>query len=232
MRLNRPMRQLALDIRTELPLSFATFVPGANAELLARLRAIAAPKSFESIYVWGPQGSGRTHLLCAAREAALDAGRPVSFAAGAEAGDDLRLPRGGLLIVDDVEALNEPGQIALFRAFNTARLIGMAILLSGAAPPAQLALREDLRTRVGSALVFEVRPLSDEDKARTLERHAAGRGIELAGEVIDYLLSRGRRDLPSLLAVLDALDRASLEKKRHITVPLLKEVLAEDAPRD
>jgi DnaA family protein len=107
----------------------------------------------------------------------------------------------------------------------------MAMLLSGPAPPAQLALREDLRSRVSSALVFEVKPLSDEDKARTLERHAAARGFELAGEVIDYLLNRGQRDLPSLLAVLDALDRASLEKKRHVTIPLLRKVLAGNARR-
>jgi DnaA family protein len=225
------MHQLALDIRTELPRNFASFVSGANAEMLARLRALAAPKSFETLYVWGPGGSGRTHLLCATREAALEQERAVSFATGAEVSDGLWLPRGGLLIVDDIDTLTDEGQSALFRAFNTARLIGMAMLLSGPAPPAQLALREDLRSRVSSALVFEVKPLSDEDKARTLERHAAARGFELTGEVIDYLLSRGRRDLPSLLAVLDALDRASLEKKRHVTIPLLRKVLAGNARR-
>jgi DnaA family protein len=42
---------------------------------------------------------------------------------------------------------------------------------------------------------------------------------------VRYLLSHGRRDLPSLLAVLDHLDRTTLERQRHATLPLLKEAL-------
>ena len=86
-------------------------------------------------------------------------------------------------------------------------------------------LTEDLRTRIGQALVYQVKPLSDEEKAATLQNQARGRGLKVEDEVIGYMLRHAERDLPSLMAVLDALDRASLERKRPVTVPLLKEML-------
>ena len=219
------MTQLTLDIRPETPSTFDTFVGGANAELVAQLHALATPQAYDAIYVWGPPGSGRSHLLLATAAQAQESGRPVSFIRGVEAGAELHLPSGGLVIVDDADHLSLEGQIGLFRAFNTARLVGLALLVSGEAPPARLALREDLRTRIGAALIYEVRPLTDEEKAQTLAGHALARGMRFEPEIIDYLLRHGRRDLPSLMAVLDALDRASLQQKRPITLPLLREIL-------
>ncbi len=219
------MRQLTLDIRPEAPPSFDNFVPGANGELLARLRAVTEPKAGEALYLWGAQGSGRSHLLHAAIQAAHVAGLAAHYLAGADVGDDLPAAPGGLLAIDDVERLSAGAQIALFRAFNALRHGGPTLLVSAAAPPLRLSLREDLRTRLGSALVFEVRPLSDEDKAQTLAGHARQRGMRLDPGIIQYLLRHGRRDLRWLLAVLDALDAASLEQQRPITLPLLRQIL-------
>ncbi|MEZ5614115.1 MAG: DnaA regulatory inactivator Hda [Rhodocyclaceae bacterium] len=219
-------QQLTLDIRPEQHPTLANFVAGANAELLARLRALAQPKAFDAVYLWGPAGCGRTHLLRATLAAAEAAGRRVVLVAGEEAGTELPCPPGGLLIVDDVDRLGEAAQVALFRAFNSARLAGLALLISGPAAPLALALREDLRTRIGQALVYQVQPLGDEDKAATLQSQASQRGLRVEGEVIGYMLRHASRDLPSLMAVLDELDRASLERKRPVTVPLLKEMLA------
>ncbi len=218
-------RQLLLDLRPERRPTLDDFVPGANAELLARLRALAQPKAFDAIYLWGPAGCGRTHLLRATHAAAEAARRRAVYVAGGEAGDELPCPPGGLLVVDDADRLGEAAQVALFRAFNTARLAGLALLISGAAPPRELALREDLRTRIGAALVYEVKPLSDTDKAATLASHAAQRGMRVDDELVAYLLRHAPRDLPTLLAVLDALDRISLELKRPVTLPLAREVL-------
>lgn len=219
------MRQLLLDIRPDAPPRFGNFVPGANADLLARLQALARPGAAEAVYLWGPPGCGRSHLLRATLSAAREDGRPALLLAGADAGDDFPLEAGALLLVDGVEALAPGAQVALFRAFNDARRLGLGLLLAGSAPPLHLALREDLRTRIGSALVFEVKPLTDEEKAATLAAHAAGRGLPLSRELIDYLLRHGARDLPSLMGVLEDLDRACLEQKRPATLPLLREVL-------
>lgn len=219
------MRQLALDIRPSAPPSFDSFVPGENGELLARLRVLAKPETFDAIYVWGDTGSGRSHMLQATRSAAEQAGRPLVFRNGAEVSDDLPLPPGGLLLVDDVQAASAEGQIALFRAYNTARLIGLAMLICGDAPPLQLALREDLRTRIGQSLIYQVQPLNDDEKAEFLARHAKSRGLSLEPELIAYLLRHGRRDLHSLMAVLDAVDETTLVHKRPVTLPLLREIL-------
>lgn len=221
------LQQLLLDIRPEAPTTLDNFIVGDNAELLARLGMLAAPANVDQIYLWGPPGSGRSHLLRGVRERAQAQQRPVSFSAGLQLGAEPQLSPGMLMIIDDVDDLNELAQISLFRIFNAARQNGLALLLSGSAPPLRLkaTLREDLRTRIGSTLIYEVRPLSDAEKAAALRSHGISRGMRIDDALIDYLLHHGRRDLPSLLAVLDVLDQTSLEKQRPVTLPLLREIL-------
>lgn len=221
------MRQIPLDIRPPCAPTFDNFVPGDNAELMERLLGLATPHCYDSIYLWGEAGSGCSHLLMATAEAATDAGRPLACVRGGDVVNDLSLPSGGLLIVDEAEHLGPDAQIALFRAYNTARIIGLSMLVAGNEPPRLLQLREDLRTRIGQALIYQVQPLSDEDKVETLLRHARSRGLSLEPELINYLLRHGRRDLGSLLSVLDSLDEQTLAQKRHPTLPLLREILAE-----
>jgi DnaA family protein len=197
------MRQLALGLSPPPAPTLENFVSGANAELLDRLRALAARRAGDFvIYLWGEPGCGRSHLLRAC--------------AGA-----------GVTVADDVETLDDAAQIALFNAINEAKEAGTAVLAAGNAPPAQLAVREDLRSRLGWGLVYQVKALSDAERAVYLRKEAARRGMALPDEVAAYLLARVRRDLPSLGAILDLLDRASLEKQRPITVPLAREALKE-----
>ena len=195
------MKQLALGISPPPQPSLDNFVPGANAELLARLRDLHAGSSGESIvYLWGEKGSGKSHLLRAS-------------------------VRSGIHAADDVEKLDEQAQIELFNAINEARQSGAAVLAAGNAPPAQLPLREDLKSRLAWGLVYQVKPLSDEERMVFLRAEAARRGMRLADEVISYLLTRMRRDLHSLAAILDLLDRTSLELQRPITLPLVRAAL-------
>jgi DnaA family protein len=155
-----------------------------------------------------------------------EAGRSV-----AQAGDgDLETLESGamlpsVVVIDDVQHLSPAGQAALFRLFHRLRDDDVRLLVAGDVPPAGLAVRDDARTRLAAGLVLQLRLLSDEEKVEALRSHAAGRGFALSPEMSDYLLHHGRRDLPSLLAVLDALDRYALQTKRQITLPLLREVL-------
>ncbi|KAF0165620.1 MAG: hypothetical protein FD157_1247 [Rhodocyclaceae bacterium] len=219
-----PQQQMLLDLKPEQPPTLENFVIGANAELVARLRILGETSSFEAIYIWGPQGGGKSHLLAATAEAARGK-RPTVFLNGAEAGAELPLATGTLLVIDDVQGLGPEAQIALFRAFNAARFLGLALLLAGDEPPLRLALREDLRTRIGQTLIYEIQSLSDDEKAAALQRHAIERGMLMDPGVVHYLLRHGRRDLPSLMAMLNSLDRASLEQKRPPTLPLLRELM-------
>jgi DnaA family protein len=222
--LNTPQQQMLLDLKPEQPPTLDNFVVGANAELLARLRGLREASSFEALYIWGPHGGGKSHLLAATAEAARGK-RPTLFLSGAEAGAELTLATGTLLVIDDVQGLGPEAQIALFRAFNASRFLGLAMLLAGNEPPLRLDLREDLRTRIGQTLIYEIQSLSDDEKAAALRRHAIERGMLMDAGVVHYLLRHGRRDLPSLMAVLNSLDRASLEQKRPPTLPLLRELM-------
>lgn len=222
--MNTPQQQMLLDLKPEQPPTLENFVVGANAELVARLRNLGEASSFEALYLWGPQGCGKSHLLAATAEAARGK-RPTVFLSSAEAGAELPLATGTLLVIDDVQRLGPEAQIALFRAFNAARFLGLALLLAGNEPPLRLALREDLRTRIGQTLIYEIQSLSDDEKAAALQRHAIERGMLMDPGVVHYLLRHGRRDLPSLMAMLNSLDRASLEQKRPPTLPLLRELM-------
>ena len=215
---------MLLDLKPEQPPTLNNFVIGANTELVQRLRCLGDARSFEALYLWGPPACGKSHLLEATAELARGQ-RPVALLRGAEAGAELSLASGSLLVIDDVEELAAEAQIALFRAFNAARFLGLALLLAGTEPPLRLELREDLRTRIGQTLIYEIQPLSDEQKATALQRHATARGMLIEPPVLQYLLRHGRRDLSSLMATLDSLDRASLEQKRPPTVPLLRELM-------
>lgn len=196
------MKQLALGISPPPQPTLDNFVPGANAELLGCLRQLRAGKYAESVlYLWGESGSGKSHLLqsCA----------------------------GAWRVADDVEKLDDAAQIRLFNAINEARDSGGAVLAAGSAPPAQLPLREDLKSRLAWGLVYQLKPLSDAERATYLHAEAARRGMQLPDEVVAWLLTRMRRDLRSLTAVLDRIDQASLELKRPITLPLVREAVKE-----
>lgn len=214
------MTQLLLGIAPEWIPSLHNFVPGRNIELLAALRqALAVTGGPRSLYLWGESGSGKSHLLHAVIEAARAGGVEVSYAAAA-------VPQAAqVAAVDDVEKLDEAAQIALFELYNRQREQGGLLLVSGLSAPAHLNVRDDLRTRLGWGLVYQVYALNDDEKAEALRQHAAARGLELPQEVTTYLLRHGRRDLPALLATLDTLDEQCLRLKRPASVPLLKEVM-------
>ena len=203
------MQQLPLAISPAPAPTFDNFIEGANSEALLRVRELAEGSLQETIvYLWGEPGSGRSHLL---RSAAARA-----------------TPERQLVVVDDVHTLDEPAQVSLFNAINLAREGRGAVLVAGNAPPAQLALRDDLRSRLAWGLVYQLKALTDEDKARHLRAEAEHRGLRLPDEVIRYLLNHLPRDLPSLNSAIELLDRYSLSRQRHITLPLVREALKAD----
>ncbi|WP_250463175.1 DnaA regulatory inactivator Hda [Caballeronia sp. GAFFF2] len=223
-------RQLTLDLGTPPPATFDNFFAASNHELVTRLRELegalaAGPVADRTFYIWGEAGSGRSHLLHALVYEANGRARFLSPQSALNAfGFD---PRVTLYAVDDCDGLSPAQQIALFNLFNEVRAYpASALVATGNVAPMQLVVREDLRTRLGWGLVFHLLPLADDAKASVLRHAARERGIVLAEGVPAYLLTHFRRDMPSLMALLDELDRFSLEKKRAVTMPLLRTVLA------
>lgn len=227
------MKQLALDFAAPQRPTLDNFVEGRNGELLANLRRLARRDAAERfLYVWGRPGCGRTHLLKGVAAAVQQAGASaVYIACRADTRFAEGLERMDCVALDDVDRLDAEGQVSAFDLYNGLRENRGALVACAGAPPVQLKLREDLVTRLAWGLVYQVHALSDESKAQALADHAASRGFRLPREVCDYLLTRERRDLPSLLATLEALDRYSLETRRPVTVPLARELLYATGPR-
>lgn len=228
--------QLPLALRWPRRQRFEHFHAGANAAALAAAQALALQAGAPWVYLHGPAGSGRSHLLMAACQAASAAGRRVQYLPLTTIADHTAALRGvagsELLALDDIGAIggHRDAEHALFDLYNRARAEGNALLFAADAAPAALGLDlPDLRSRLGACTQFALKPLDDDERRAVLKAQAAARGIELDDSVLDWLFARYARDLGALLDLLDKLDQASLAAQRRITIPFLRGFLREAA---
>ncbi len=226
------MEQLVFDLAPPEPPSFANFLPGRNAEAIAALVGFAASEaSTTGLLLWGMPGAGKTHLLRACVAAATARGAAATYLAdpGTLAATDADILGDlALVAVDALDAAGSDAQARLFTVFNRLHAGGRHFIGASRAPLASLRLRDDLRSRLGWGLVHELLPLTDDDKPAALSAYARRRGFAIPDEVIRYLLAHGRRDMPTLIGALAALDRHSLAQRRPITVPMMREWLQRD----
>ena len=220
------MQQLILDLALPAPWTLQNFVCGQNEELLHHIAAIAyGPFFASSLYLWGSAATGKTHILKATSYASNQQGHPAYYVDGQSGPLPENLETYALLAIDNIHCLHEKDQIRAFDLYNTYRESGRNFLAAGNTSPAFLPLRKDLSTRLGWGLVYELKPLSDTDKCSALQQRAHHLGFILSDEVTQYLLHHTARDLPSLMQLLTKLDELALTQHRHITIPLLKEIL-------
>ncbi len=221
---NCVVKQLVLEISPPADPTFANFVTGQNREAVDALAksAQSTATSAKVIYLWGLPGCGKTHLLRAFASAAGSASleRASRLCCVPVLGQQTTH-----VLVDNVQSLDDAQQISLFDAINQRALDPAAtVVVTGNVAPRDLAVRPELSSRLGSGLVFALHPLSDTEKMRALDAHASSRGFCLRDDVVSYLLRHARRDMTSLIGILDALDQYSLETGREITLPLLKQM--------
>lgn len=231
--------QLPLALRWPHRQRFEHFHAGANAAALAAVRALTSDADAPGatapwIYLHGPPGCGRSHLLLAACQAASVAGRRVQYLPLAGLGELAAALHGvagsELLALDDVHAIagQRDAELALFDLYNRARAEGSRLLIAGDAAPAKLGLGlPDLRSRLSACTQYALKPLDDAERRAVLRAQASARGIVLDATVLDWLFARHARDLGALLDLLDRLDQASLAAQRRITVPFLRALLSE-----
>lgn len=211
------MQQLLLDIRPPALPDLARFVVGRNNELMVQLQAMLDGRATERmVYVWGGPHCGKTYLLEAWAHACRLRGLAVDTTAQQDA---------AVTIIDGADDWNEARQLAAFARYNRVRESAGLWLAAGRVPPADLPLMPELRTRLGWGLVFQMNPLNDAEKRAALAQHARSLGFQLAAPVAEYLLNHYPRDLGSLLRVLEALDRLSLETRRPITLALVRQLV-------
>lgn len=225
------MTQIALDIGLASDPSFANFFSGPNEAAVTHLALLAgnAQRAAVPTYLWGEAASGKTHLLKAVSETL----RGQGAASGWMDASMLEPPEfdesWAVIILDDCHLYTAAQQRVAFNwfvnALNAADGNPRWVLAAGGAPPADLRLREDLRTRLGWGHVFALRALSETERRAVLGREADARGVSLSGEVMDFMLTRFSRDLGSLMQLLDRLDAYALQTKRTLTIPLIRSML-------
>jgi DnaA family protein len=222
------MKQLPLPMHLPARDGFDALVVGRNDHAVAHLRGLlpgagaAAP-----VYLWGDAGSGKTRLLRALAAQHQAQGDRVGWFDAGTALPWVLDEAWSLVVVDRCEALDADHQQAAFALFVEAGTHGVQWAAAGRLPPVDLPVRDDLRTRLGWGHVFALQPLAEGETRAALRREADRRGILLPDEVIAHLLTHFDRDMVHLMALLDRLDGFSLSEKRHITVPLLKKMVAE-----
>jgi DnaA family protein len=224
------MKQIPLAIGPHPQPTFDSFLPGANAAALAHLRALVRPSA--PVYLWGPAGSGKTHLLQALTAQVQATGQQVAWFDAADRLPWPLAPEWALVVVDRCEALASAAQHAAFTLFVEAATHGVQFAAAGRLPPVDLPLRDDLRTRLAWGHVHALQPLAESETRAALRRDADRRGIFLSDEVMDYLLTRFERDLAHLVRLLDRLDEFGLAQGRRVTVPLVRQMLREQGPQE
>ena len=225
------MKQIALDIGLASEPSFANFFAGPNEAALGHLELWAASPLHSPVptYLWGEPGSGKTHLLKAAVEALREQGARVGWMDASTLEPPEFSEAWAAVILDECHLYTASQQQAAFNWFVNAISAPdgqpRGVLAAGSLPPADLLLREDLRTRLGWGHVFELRSLTEPERRAVLRREADVRGVFLSDEVMDFMLTRFSRDLSSLMQLLGQLDGYALQTQRAITIPLLKAML-------
>lgn len=216
------MNQLIFDFAERGYPGFDKFLGTENAELVYVLQHKHDP----FIYVWGEEGAGKSHLLRAWVAQALDAGKKAVYIDAAATPLTEAAFEAEYLAIDQIEKLGNEEQAFLFAVFNRFRNSGKGfLLLSSEHTPQQLVIREDLRTRMAYCLVYEVKPLTDQEKIDALVSMAAARQVTIDPEIFEYLLNHWRRDMDSLMQMLDTLDNYAVTMGKRITLPLLRQLL-------
>jgi DnaA family protein len=224
------MKQIPLPIAAAAPQNFGSYVPGPNGMVLQQLREVGATST--PVYLWGPEGCGKTHLLRALVTERQQQGTTAGWFGPLDTEPWLFDELWGLLVLDACDEFDAQQQQAAFALFVKATTHAIPVVASGRLPPVDLALRDDLRSRLGWGHVLAVQPVSEAQSRQVLREEADRRGLSLSDDVMDYLLHRHARDLKHLMVQLDRLDEFALVHKRAITVPLLRQMLLESSESD
>lgn len=231
--------QLSLGVSLRDDATFDNFYIGqGNALSIHALKQFSQNHGDQNLVIWGQHGSGLTHLLQACCHAAHQQQLEIQYLPLRELVhyEPKQVCEGldafALVCIDGIDEIcgNHPWEQGAFHLFNRLRDRGHRLLIASHTSPAALPLLlPDLKSRVLGSVVYHLHPLNDVEKGRALQMRAKARGMDMSEDVSRYILSRAARDTHELFALLDTLDKASLQHLRKLTIPFVKEVLADNA---
>ena len=224
--------QIPLQLMPRRDSRFEDFVSGPNQTLIEALKHVPEePGSL--VFLFGAQGSGKTHLLNAlCHETRERQGRAFYLALKRlpeEATASLEgLEKLDLVCVDDLHVIagNEVWEEALFHCFNRIRENNGRLLISSQKSLSALKFNlADLASRLAWGVSLPLLPLDDLDKLKVIDIHSNALGFSLPDDVQQYLLKHHDRSMTALIQTVENLHHAAQTHKRRITVPLAREVL-------
>lgn len=225
------MKQMALDIGLGTGPTLTNFYAGSNGAVLEHLKLWAHSPTSSPVptYLWGDSSSGKSHLLKGVAHALHEQGAKVGWLDASMHSPPEFDDAWAAVLMDEVHLYTAVQQHAAFNWFVNAMTPSVGqqrwVLAAGELPPANLKLREDLRTRLGWGHVFALQVLSEPERRAVLRQEADARGVFLSDEVMDFMLTRFSRDLGSLMELLDAMDGYAMQSKKAITVALIKSMM-------
>lgn len=228
------VRQLPLGVQLGVSLRFETYASGANGEAVEALRRLAEAGPRAPVWVYGPAGAGKSHLLQAACATLGGTGRGSAWLPLAQVraeGPTLLdgFERLDFVALDDLDAIagDAAFEAALFTLYNGLAEQGGRLAIAASGSPAATPIRlPDLASRLAACEVYQLEPLAESEQPAALRRRAERRGLELPDETLGFLTRRAPRDFATLCRMLDALDAESLAAQRKLTVPFVREWLA------
>ena len=215
--------------------TFETFYANHNPTLIKLLRSVASGEQQEpQIFLWGAANTGKTHLLQAVCHVAAKSDRRAIYIPLAKLPlRDPNMLQGfetmDVICIDDVHVLSAQPEWEqmLFNFINQVRAEKTSIIFSANENPAEeIFMLADLNSRAVWGPVYKLPTLNEEELDSALCLHAKSRGFTLTKEVRSYLFKHCRRDVPTLVDILQILDHASLQEQRKVTVPFLKKILS------
>lgn len=225
--------QLALTLSLPANAELKNFCTGRNEFAYNQVRLIAAGKGEFCVYLWGPPGVGKSHLLQGACEHATLSGLsaiylPFSKNPQFTINDIVGLEQLDLVCLDDIHLISGKAdwEEAIFHLYNKLKANEKHLLVSAPmAPMTQNIQLPDLRTRLGWGVIYHLHPLTDDEKLEALIIRAKQKGMTLPDDVGRFIISRSARSMGELLKGLDTLDKASLTMQRKLTIPFVKQIL-------
>ncbi len=228
MKNGKPGVQATIAIDRGYQATFENYCPDDNQNALMLLQGLLSGRIEDaSCYIWGSRGSGKSHLLFSACKSispsiyipVLDLELQPDCLTGIE--------ESRLVCIDDVQSIAHQldWERQLLTLIDNAQAHNCLLLLTGNCPPGDLNFKlKDLMNRLNGRQVLKLSPATDQSKVKILINRAAERGLSIETPVIEYILHRQSRDMYALIRFFDRIASASLEYRRKITIPFLREM--------
>ncbi len=222
------MKQLSLPVSLNAKMRLYNFIGDKNSQILTLIDTLFTDKNYGIVVVSGDKSSGKTHLLQGCVFAAMDRQLNSAYINVQE-----NIPKGLIaqlyetnwICIDNIQDANATQQQELFDLYNQIKHTQTKLVISTLQPPKKLELLKDLKTRLSLAINFTLENLSDEQKNTILENKMMDKNIRIDSKIYAYLFKHYSRDLNILLDAITQLEKASLQQKNNITIPLIKQVL-------